>query len=868
MLIKLFTKNIFIFLLTLCLAKGTRADCFCGSRDVTPNTYGFGSEDKSKGHMDNLNLALLENFQIASIVNYIDVFLSKFNRLNLKKPSWPIPLKISGVKNLNFMKKKEGFNTLMTHRISQNLYLEIRVEVYNTFKTKGQFNLFANLLRTNFKETDKQHLKKGTTYTVNKQGIMNYPLKRASLSHFYGNQLAVDVCRFMYASVNKIMVDFFNINLQSIVYKEIGNNLRSHKYKKQCIETPSFKVYLGVNQITQMIMDTREKMESHGVDTSDLLKQKLDKINESGGSIDQVNMPRLRRRRSFLLTPIVMDKEGAEMLASDYEGTEEYQRKIKEVYNMDYEQFMEQMSEEDQDDFQVMDEKQLFGKQKQNEKIIVDTIPKNMQKVSELLQNNPIDQEKQKKLLNNSSIPASQKLMPSDSFDPENQGMMPKGIIDPESQKRIPSDLFKPNVQKKMDLQTFDDEPSQMIQEKLPEFVDQKLAQKEKDINTLENTIKEYIIENFEKLPKTSEARSAGYLDDLKRGLTVDMKNNLLLKENLGIDFDEDVLDLDEINKKKIGDYLNSKFVLLRTTPLQTQHNHQFRRIFGSNPSTIPCDNGRIKRGTILGRSKSAQNLQTAPEIDREEVQEVKLIDRDEIVYLTNEDEFKDNQIIQDGLSQTSEIDFTIETFTLKTDADKKRRKTMVDVMYTKNDYNDLETFYNPSATFIKNSKLSPEEREQMLKKIINIANFIQLNEIKCDFELYTDSTLFLNMPDQDMSDMLKNLNLIMEGATNEQVPVLIKNDPVVLQEPKTQIISQEIQEESKPKEMTAEITLTIPGYTKEQVQQMIVLMMQDEGFLTVDETVINDEKQDQLDKLHLVEYDITEHLANDLKNL
>jgi hypothetical protein len=799
---------------TILLFSPSKQDCFCGSRDVTPSKFGFNAKDSLKGHQANLNMRLNENYQIASIVNYIDVFLSKFNRLNLKKPSWPVPLKISGVQNLNFFHQKEGFNTMMTHRISQNLFLEVRIEMYNTYKTKGQFNLFATLVRRNFKGTMSEELKKGAKIS---KDILNYPLKRAHLSHFYGNQLAVDVCRFMYASVNKVLVDFFDVNLQGIVYKEIGTNLRSHKYKKECVEMPSFKVYLGVNQINQMITDTRQKMEEAGVVSSEALEQKLKEMNDKGQNLSQIHVPKLQRRKSNLLTPIFMNKDGAEMLAEEYEGTQEYQHKIREVYQMEYQEFLDQEIDlvDDSQNLNLIDEKKLLEKSKSKVEVM------------------------------------------GQDFSPKQ--------LKPEEEKEFVQISTKD--QREKILQPLNDFSPQARFEKLERLVSQSRLEREDDINNLEKLITQAIVENFDRLPKSKEARSEGYLKELKKNFTVQMKNNEVLREKLGIDLDEDELELNPEQKKQITEFLNDQFVLLRTTPLQTNVNSNFRAVFGKNkPLTQNFVTSQTsKKGIIFGRSNSLPSdfFKTAS------TETINLIGRNEVIVISKNEDFNENQILQEGLSQNSEFEFTIDAMELKP---REYHEETVEVMFSQNDFKEQKDIYNPDSMFLGNQSLSPEEREQTIKQIIELTNFIYQNQIKCDFELYTDRTIFLNMPDLEVSQLLTNLNMIVEAGTQEQLPVIVTTEPMITSLDQTSIGTQEVvnekTEHNQPKEYFAEISMEIPGYTKEQVQQMIVQMMEEEAFLTIGETKINGEKQDELNQLHLVGYDITDHLANDLNEL
>jgi hypothetical protein len=573
-------------------------------------------------------------------------------------------------------------------------------------------------------------------------------------------------------------------------------------------------------------------MEQNGIEDSDQLEKKLKELNDNGQDISKVNIPKLRRRQSHLLTPIFMDKDGAELVAGDYEGTEEYQRKVQEVYQMDYDEFIHHPEFNQPPEETFMNEKQMLGKATKDEKMVVEKPQMNMQ-------------------------------MPLPVKDLDND----------------------PSFQKKMIPQKLEDSPSEMMKQKLQNLVDTARNQKQRNISDLENVITETIIENFDRLPKTGETKSEGYLNELKNAMRIEARNNQILKEKLGIDLDEDDLSMDSSKQEEIKEYLKKQFVLLRTTPLKTPLNKHFRNVFGTDMNQSLCDNAKVKRGTILGRSKSFSHVSKSVGLTNYEphTETINLIEKKETIILTNEDNFKENLILQDGLSNNSDVEFTIEEMGIKEIAKQKMMGQNVDVMYSRNDFEDQEEIYNPEVSFIQNPKLSEEERTLMIKKIIQITNFIEMNKIKVDFELYTDSTIFINMPDLQLSELLNNLNMIVEAGTSDQIPVIITSEVLTVpndqsetsedsnkssDELETKQILVEQKSEHKRKEYTAEITLEIPGYTKEQVQQMIVLMMEEEGFLTVNETVINDERQEQLDKLHLMDYDVTDYLANDLKNI
>lgn len=802
------------------LTQKTRQDCFCGSRDQTPSSFGFNNENKSAGHLSNLNSKLRENYEIASIVNYIDIFISKLNRLNLRKHDWPEPFKMSGVKNLDFFEEENEFNVKMQHQISQNLFLALHVQVPVNYKTKHHFNLMGTLVRTNVPTGTKI---KGATASITQSKTLNYDLKRASLSHFYGNQLAVDVCRFMYACLNKILTEFFSLDLKTVVYKEVGRNLKSHRTKKDCIVTPSFKVYLGVSQIEKMITDTRQLMAITGTKNSNQMAMKLKKQSDLELDLSIVNIPKLERRKSSLLMPVIMEQDGREMLAADYEGTEEYQERVRQAYFESAQDYLNESID------------QIEPEISKNQKIEIDY---------------------------------------QFSQEVNIQHMDPRQIEDQEVVQADRSGQKTPMLeQHPIELQFQAKEIPGV--ELINEIAMEEIQNKRNNIVILEKLIQDAIIENYEFLPKTKEAKSEGYLTDLYRSLDLKAKNSALLRQELGIDLDEDGVELDMQKQQIIENYLKSQFILLRTTPLETDVNRNFRTVFGSHDFRYELEgmDAPQNKGKLLQRSHSMYNRQSkkikmgAKANSHRQV--VKIIGTGESITLSNGNDFNDRQILQDGLSSISEVEISNLDLRPKEYSRSAPVERKVELMFSKNNFGDDEEVFNQNAQFDSTKNLSEIERNEMIKKIIQVRAYIHQNNIKCDFEVYTDNTMFINMPDLELSELLNQLTLIMEAGVEEDLPVLVTNQIVQTFEKKDDLEIKsflEIQESRDQNgKITAEVIIDLPGYTAEQVQKMILMMTQDEAFMDINNTPVNDEKQDEMDQIHLLGYDITEYIANDL---
>ena len=807
-------KSIILTLSTLLiLTQITHQDCFCGSRDETPNKFGNNAKNKGKGHKANLNSALRENYEIASIVNYIDIFISKFNRMYLKKEHWPKPLKISGVKNLNFFEENNEFNVILNHTISKNLFLKLQVQVPTTFKTKHHFNIMATLVRTNVPE---QKLSLGQKKEITKNGVINYELKRVSLSHFFGNQLAVDVCRFMYATLNKIVVENFSINLMNYVYKNLNKDNKSRAQKLDCIVTPSFKVYLGVNQIQNLVQDTRKLMaQTKTTNTKDLKKKIRDDPR-----IGETEIPSLKRRMSKLLTPIIMEKNGRELLASDYEGTQEYQMKVKEIYGMSVNAFELQNQSFIEDDEEEIQENGM-QKKKKGQMLVLDEDPEEVQMRKKVEQD------------------------PDHDLTPEEIIQKVKEEVDIKMKKNS-EDLIEGEV----------------------EQVEKKI----KNIENLEFLVRQAVYENFKNIPKTKESKSEDYMKMLYFELNQKTRNHLIIERDLGIDLDEDELDSDQ--KEAINEYLSSQFVLLRTTPLVTDRNRHFRRVFGHVSAKLEIDQNPAK-GKIFGRSKSMPLSKLPIEIEEpvEQEQIVKIIGEGRTVVLSREDDQESEQILEDGLSQNSNLEITNLDLIPVVEDHYVENIPKTELMFSKNDYNPDRGVFNENNLFKENDQLDAVERQEMIKKIIQVRSYIFEHNIKCDFEVYTDSTMFINIPTLELSNLLKELKIIMDSAIEDQVPVLITNEIIrenveVMDDDevnKSEVKNMIIQEDDEEGYTEAEFTIDLPGFTKEQVQKMILMMTQDEAFMDINNTIINSDKQDKLDQVYLMGYDITEYISNDL---
>ena len=399
--------NITVFAL-FCLSSPVLADCLCGVRDATPDQYGFvysenkistqlkqalkqklfdkspmlqiskeiSPEDMNSSKLQSssnfvksvnvrnkmlINSALSSTHQVASIVNYIDIFISKFNRIELKAEGWSRAMYISGVKKLGFEKEDRAgikglFKTMIQHQMTQNLYIEVVIELVEHKNGKDQFNIFSNLVRHNVPQrtynaiTEKSIWKK----VGNKGRILKTVLKRTSLSHFWGNQLAVDVCRFMYITLNKVLTEYFNVDLGKAVYRDVYSDLSAKDAvaKKECIVLPTFKVYLGVGQIENMIEQSKNLMQEYNAKSSQDLLVKIkaqknlskrqqnisglnsSKIQKNQQMLNQMSIPEipsLKRRNSALLTPIGFNKDGREQMATDYDGEEAYLEQVRQL---------------------------------------------------------------------------------------------------------------------------------------------------------------------------------------------------------------------------------------------------------------------------------------------------------------------------------------------------------------------------------------------------------------------------------------------------------------------------------------------------------------------------------------------------------
>ena len=846
-----YTKNSFCFiyrilslfyLFSFMLWQPVVGDCFCGTKDEVPSTYGYQRSNQNKGNRSFINSSLTANYNLASIVNYIDIFISKFNRLKVTKPQWDYSLMITGVKSLNFKKESKAsvkiFKTILKHQLSKNLFIEVIVELVETSGGKNQYNISTNLIRNNTGEIE---VKTGTKAKWNAQfggKMMVYQLKRSSLSHFYGNQMAVDVCRVMYVTINKILVEFFYLDLKSVLYRKDKLNSKLQLQDKDCIVQPSFKVYLGVTQINQMITSSREQMDKYKVNSTGELLRKLKTINKEKGNMKAV-LPELKRRNSLLLTPITIEENGRELLADDYDNAMEYQEKVREILNEDFNEFLDDE-----------DENNLAQKS----------------------QGSPNSQMIEEKLL--------QKLN-------ENQN---RKVLQPESK------IMEIKQQKILiDEKSYDSNEDGIG---LMQIMSEDIQRKEDNLELLDLLIGEVVDNEYKQIPLKKESRSEGYIQQMKEDVDLRQYQKRMLMENLGIDIDEDLSSQDPQKIQELRNFIQEKFVLLRMAPLDKERNvlfEEFGQMINPQRNQRLCDNSDFipKNIPSLQKSKSISrlNIDQSPLMINLGIQEVQVMKEQMESHSSSSYEnisenirvIGENRIINtlrlnespmpimnDGLSQVAEID--IQNVILTSPDVSESSQKDVEVVYKKNDYLEQQNLDPELILFQKNNKLSESERQEMIRKIIDIKTYILLHDIKCDFEIYSDNTYYIGLPDIELINLFPKLRKLSESAIQERIPVLIETKNYMVNDETGQKISEEqyqqMVEENNQANSQVELEIVLDGYTKQQVEQIMLLLSQDQAFLGFGHNEINPDKQDQLDQMHLLEYDITEYIRTDLKTV
>ena len=835
---------------------------------------------------------MVKTYKVASIINYIDIFISKFNRLNIQKTGWHVPLKISGVKKLDFSKDNDVLKAMMQHQITKTLSLQIIIELKKNKNGFDQFTLNASSIEVklpNKKDnpTNKQLGVKQEWNDEYQQVVTVTPLKRYSLSYFYGNQMAVDVCRYMYVCINKIMNTNFDINLQTVVYKIIPKTARQLVGKKQCIVQPSFKVYLGVNQITNMILKSTQLMKEHRVTSTKALLQKLKNENKKNASLNESmipDLPQLKRRDSFLLTPITMEENGREMLAVDYDGTEEYQNAIRKLYGDDYKDFLDQDFENIKAD-DILDQRRKSDKWKQSQKVPTGTVMVGMTRKSS--EKDEITELLKRKM----------------QLDLKRKVLADKV---PNQEVSIDKELFKNNMSEASESYSFSHSNNSSEQKELhkkrssqpsddnDEFemmMEEDINKKNINLELLENLIEEAANqEKYASILKIGrKTRSESSVPEMRREMDLKERNKAFVLDKLGVDLDEDKEFFDdEDNKKKLENLVKNEFVFLRLAPIQSVRISRLSKFLAPTNKllNLECDNK-----LLLKKNKSEPNPKVDFDtIEKQELKEslkrqkeitVPVIGEQREIKLNVSEKVMNVELVKNDDSEASNFQ---EEILVVEDQEELSNQTVKVI------YSDSDPKYNTNTSknieqgnpiqvgdFTDNSKLTPEQKRDMVSKIIEIKAYIDKNDIKCDFQVYNDYSYYMDLPDEEVAETLPKVRKIMESATQNRLPlartssIILVNDKTGDQMPQEQYqeLVQQKADEDGTEYTEAEIEFSLEGYTQEQIEELMILFSNDEAFMNIGGGVtLSMDNQEKLDKVHLLKYDITEILQSDLKNV
>lgn len=203
---------------------------------------------------------------------------------------------------------------------------------------------------------------------------------------------------------------------------------------------------------------------------------------------------------------------------------------------------------------------------------------------------------------------------------------------------------------------------------------------------------------------------------------------------------------------------------------------------------------------------------------------------------------------------------------------------------------NSGELNFFESTELRDNPKLDEETRRQMILKIIQVRQYVEQNNIQCDFEVLPDNSMYMNLQDYEIEDLFKKSNEIMESATRDSMPVLITTEEIYVdqetgeeiskeemlrrqKEHKKQIVLQDDEimtnQSQKPQiYMEAEVRFGFEGYDRKTVEKMMLMIQNEMKLIQIGQSNMSPEKQEQLNKVTFLGYDVSEHLANDLEDL
>lgn len=184
-----------------------------------------------------------------------------------------------------------------------------------------------------------------------------------------------------------------------------------------------------------------------------------------------------------------------------------------------------------------------------------------------------------------------------------------------------------------------------------------------------------------------------------------------------------------------------------------------------------------------------------------------------------------------------------------------------------------------------KNSKrLSLSDRQEMILKIIETKQYIDKHKIKCDFEIYSDMTMYIGIADQELENLFAKLRSVIDSATLERLPVLLTQETVYVNEQTKEMLTEKEAEamlggrkglsgsvnnvEMKSEELylEAEIQMDLRGFSKEQMEKLVLMLNEEVAITQLSKNNISSEKQSQLDGVQLLNFDITRMLENNFE--
>ena len=89
--------------------------------------------------------------------------------------------------------------------------------------------------------------------------------------------------------------------------------------------------------------------------------------------------------------------------------------------------------------------------------------------------------------------------------------------------------------------------------------------------------------------------------------------------------------------------------------------------------------------------------------------------------------------------------------------------------------FHSLET----NVIFQESKQLSEINQQEMILKMIETKQYIDQHRIKCDFEVYSENTMYIRMEDQELEDLFVKLKSQIDSATSESLLVVLTHETV-----------------------------------------------------------------------------------------